>query len=54
MTPPQTDVLSIKTVPVESCDDGTVVAVVTIDRPNKLNALNSDVTSSIKEMVAWV
>ena len=54
MTPPQTDVLSIETVPVESCDDGTVVAVVTIDRPNKLNALNSDVTSSIKEMVAWV
>ena len=54
MTPPQTDVLSIETVPVESCDDGTVVALVTIDRPNKLNALNSDVTSSIKEMVAWV
>lgn len=54
MTPPQTDVLSIETVPVESCDDGTVVAVVTINRPNKLNALNSDVTSSIKNMVAWV
>ena len=54
MTPPQSDVLSIETVPVESCDDGTVVAVVTINRPNKLNALNSDVTSSIKDMVAWV
>ena len=54
MTPPQTDVLSIETVPVESCDDGTVVALVTINRPNKLNALNSDVTSSIKNMVAWV
>ena len=54
MTPPQTDVLSIETVPVESCDDGTVVAFVTINRPNKLNALNSDVTSSIKDMVAWV
>ena len=54
MTPPQTDVLSIETVPVESCDDGTVVALVTINRPNKLNALNSDVTSSIKDMVAWV
>jgi enoyl-CoA hydratase len=47
-------VLSIETVPVESCDDGTVVALVTINRPNKLNALNSDVTSSIKDMVAWV
>ena len=54
MTPPKTDVLSIETVPVESCDDGTVVALVTINRPNKLNALNSDVTSSIKDMVAWV
>ena len=54
MSPPQTDVLSIETVPVESCDDGTVVALVTINRPNKLNALNSDVTSSIKDMVAWV
>ena len=54
MTPPQTDVLSIETVPVESCDDGTVVALVTIKRPNKLNALNADVTSSIKDMVAWV
>ncbi len=54
MTPPQTDVLSIETVPIESCDDGTVVALVTINRPNKLNALNSDVTSSIKDMVAWV
>ena len=54
MTPPQTNVLSIEIVPVESCDDGTVVALVTINRPNKLNALNSDVTSSIKDMVAWV
>ena len=54
MTPPQTDVLSIETVPVESCNDGSVIALVTINRPNKLNALNSDVTSSIKDMVAWV
>ena len=54
MTPPQTEVLSIETIPVESCNDGTVVALVTINRPNKLNALNSDVTSSIKNMVAWV
>ena len=54
MTPPQTEVLSIETIPVESCNDGTVVALVTINRPNKLNALNSDVTSSIKNMVDWV
>ena len=27
---------------------------VTINRPDKLNALNQDVTSSIKEMCKWV
>ena len=54
MTPPQNDVLTIETIPVEACDDGTVVALVTINRPNKLNALNADVTSAIKAMVAWV
>ena len=53
MTPPQHDVLTIETIPVESCNDGTVVALVTINRPNKLNALNVDVTTAMKEMVAW-
>ena len=53
MTPPQDDVLTIQTLPVEICDDGTVVALVTINRPNKLNALNADVTSAMKAMVAW-
>ena len=53
MTPPQDDVLTIQTLPVEACDDGTVVALVTINRPNKLNALNADVTSAMKAMVAW-
>ena len=53
MTPPQDDVLTIETLPVEACDDGTVVALVTINRPNKLNALNADVTSAMKAMVAW-
>ena len=54
MTPPQSDVLTIETLTVDDCDDGTVVALVTINRPNKLNALNADVTSAMKEMVAWV
>ena len=54
MTPPEHDVLRIETIPVEACNDGTVVAMVTINRPNKLNALNADVTSAMKEMVAWV
>ena len=54
MTPPQSDVLTIETLTVDGCEDGTVVALVTINRPNKLNALNADVTSAMKEMVAWV
>ena len=53
MTPPQDDVLTIETLPVDACDEGTVVALVTINRPNKLNALNADVTSAMKAMVAW-
>lgn len=53
MTPPQHDALTIETIPVDACNDGTVVALVTINRPNKLNALNADVTSAIKSMVAW-
>jgi len=53
MTPPQNAVLTIETLPVEACHDGTVVALVTINRPNKLNALNADVTSAMKDMVAW-
>ena len=54
MTPPEHDVLRIEAIPVEACNDGTVVAMVTINRPNKLNALNADVTSAMKEMIAWV
>jgi len=53
MTPPQSDVLTIETLTVDDCEDGTVVALVTINRPNKLNALNADVTSAMKEMFAW-
>jgi enoyl-CoA hydratase len=30
------------------------VALITINRPDKLNALNADVMSSLKSMVAWV
>ena len=53
MTPPQSDVLTIETLTVDDCEDGTVVALITINRPNKLNALNADVTVAMKEMVSW-
>ena len=45
------EVLVIEEIPCEN-GDGTI-AKVTINRPDKLNALNQDVTSSIKEMCKW-
>ena len=54
MDAPQTDVLSIEEIPVNEQDDHGSIALVTIRRPDKLNALNADVMSSLKAMVAWV
>ena len=45
------EVLVIEEIPCEN-GDGTI-AKVTINRPDKLNALNQDVTSSIKKMCKW-
>ena len=45
------EVLVIEEIPCENGDG--VIAKVTINRPDKLNALNQDVTSSIKEMCKW-
>ena len=37
------------------CQNGDgVIAKVTINRPDKLNALNQDVVNSLKEMCNWV
>ena len=54
MDAPQTDVLSIEEIPVNEQDDHGSIALVTIRRPDKLNALNAEVMSSLKAMVAWV
>ncbi len=54
MDAPQTDVLSIEEIPVNEQDEMGSIAFVTIRRPDKLNALNADVMSSLKDMVAWV
>ena len=45
------EVLVIEEIPCENGDG--MIARVTINRPDKLNALNQDVTSSIKEMCKW-
>ena len=54
MSAPQSDVLSIEILPVNDEADLGSIAWVTINRPDKLNALNADVMSSLKAMVAWV
>ena len=45
------EVLVIEEIPCENGDG--MIAKVTINRPDKLNALNQEVTSSIKEMCKW-
>ena len=54
MGAPQTDVLSIKEIAIDDSEDLGSIAFVTIDRPDKLNALNAEVMSSLKDMVTWV
>ena len=54
MSAPQSDVLRINEIAVDDSEDLGSIAFVTIDRPDKLNALNAEVMSSLKAMVSWV
>lgn len=54
MSAPQSDVLRIEEIAVDDSEDLGSIAFVTIDRPDKLNALNAEVMSSLKAMVSWV
>ena len=54
MAAPQTDVLSIEEIAVNDSEDLGSIAFVTINRADKLNALNAEVMSSLKNMVDWV
>ena len=54
MDEPSTSVLTVEKIPIIDESIGGYIAKATINRPNKLNALNSDVMDSLKNFCAWV
>ena len=55
MSAPQSEVLQVELIASDGEDTGKgCIALVTINRPNKLNALNLDVMDAIKKMCEWV
>ena len=55
MAVPRSEVVNVELIPSndEISNQGNI-AMVTINRPNKLNALNSEVMNSLKEICHWV
>lgn len=54
MNPPQSEVMKLELHPISEDDDLGHIACMTIDRPDKLNALNADVMASLKAVCAWM
>ena len=55
MSAPQSEVLQVELIASDGEDTSKgCIALVTINRPNKLNALNSDVMDAIKKICEWV
>ena len=54
MNPPESDVMTLELHAISDEDDLGFVACMTINRPDKLNALNADVMASLKAVCAWV
>ena len=54
MDQPESEVLDMKLIPINEEHDLGYIARLTIDRPDKLNALNSEVMDGLKAMCAWV
>ena len=52
---PQSSVVSVEEVPIDYEDSSKgIIAKVIINRPEKLNALNSDVVDGLKKICSWV
>ena len=54
MNPPQSDVVKLALHPISEENDLAFIARMTIDRPDKLNALNADVLASLKSVCDWM
>ena len=54
MNPPESDVIKVDLHPISEDDDIGFFACMTIDRPDKLNALNAEVMTSLKSVCAWM
>ena len=54
MNPPTSDVMKVDLHPISDDADVGFFACMTIDRPDKLNALNADVMASLRAVCAWM
>ena len=54
MNPPTSDVMKVDLHPISEDANIGFFACMTIDRPDKLNALNADVMASLKAVCAWM
>ena len=54
MNAPESEVLKVELLPIDEEHDIGFIACLTIDRPDKLNALNAEVMDGLKAVCAWV
>ena len=54
MNTPESDVIKVELHPLSDEEDLGFFACMTIDRPDKLNALNAEVMASLKAVCAWM